>query len=991
MSAITLRIHRLLDIRTGESRMVALIIGIMLFTSAGFTLGSTSVEALFYARYGVQYLPGMYMLLGITSFITSLGMTALLGRLRHEAFYIYVPIGIAILTVVAWAMLFSGWSIIYPVLWLGKEIINSLITLVVWGLASAVCNTRQSKRLFPLFNAGRIIGSVLGGLGTGALVSMFGTHNLLLIWAGFLVLAFLVTRVLIRAYIRTEPVVQTFRSKRQGSLVQEMQQGWRFVRSSVLMRWVSLAAMLFSVLYFSIALPFSKGATASFPDVNALAGFLGLFNGVTTGAAFLVSFFAANRLYARFGIMTAILILPVIYLLGFGALVLSQAFLVIVIFRSVQMVWLSGIADSAYQAMFNAVPDKRRDQVRAFISGVPEQAGTFIAGAILIVGQQAFSSRQLALVGLVAATATTFVIWRARRAYTHSLVNSLRLGQPTLFAADDRLGLQPDAAAIQVTLEGLHDPDPLIRHVSAEMLGQVDRPSAIAALVESLHDPDADVRSAALKGLARPQAAAALLEISACLGDASPDVRARAVDALPALTTYPHSLRALFTPLLDDPAANVRVRAAVALLKLGGTEAARGLLRQMAMLGSREERVMALHALAEVGDPQAQLLFENELADLHAPPDVRHAAAWSLGSCGPGAIPALAGALGTQDAFVQSGVAGALGQIGEAALPAMLDCLTDPTLEPGALAALEQLPAWKEAGRVRAYARQRVKTSLHYEDLREALPSNGNVNGKDRMELLHESLSARARRDGLFALRALGVLSDHETLAVAVENLQSRNPAQLSDAVEALESIRDNAIIRPLFRIWDPGHAGVPAFTSQAVLAELAQGQDAWLQACATYLIGNNKEDESMDTVKTLSSMDRVLLLRRVQLLEDLTPEELQRVAAISTDMDFEDGELVCEQGETGDQMFVIVSGEVRVVVKQAGQPEKELARRASGDVVGEMSIISREPRVASVISVGDVHTLCLDRLNFESLLRERPEISLAVMRELCKRIKNLL
>ena len=339
--------------------MVALVIGIMLFTSAGFTLGSTSVEALFYVRFGVQYLPGMYLLLGITSFITSLGMTALLGRLRHELFYIYVPVGIAIVTVAAWAMLFSGWSIIYPVLWLGKEIINALIGLVVWGLASEVCNTRQSKRLFPLFNAGRILGSVVGGLGTGLLVGVLGTHNLLLIWAGLLLLAFFITRVLIKATIHSEPVKQQFRQKRQGRLAQEMQQGWRFVRGSALMRWISLAAILLPVMYYSIALPFAKGATAAFPDVNRLAGFLGLFNGVTTGAAFLVSFLAANRLYARLGIMTAILALPVLYLLGFGGLLISSAFVVVIAFRSVQTVWLAGMTDSAWQAMFNAAPARR--------------------------------------------------------------------------------------------------------------------------------------------------------------------------------------------------------------------------------------------------------------------------------------------------------------------------------------------------------------------------------------------------------------------------------------------------------------------------------------------------------------------------------------------------------------------------------------------------------------------------------------------------------
>ena len=976
MSGITLRIHRLLDIRAGESRMASLIIGIMLFTSAGFTLGSTSVEALFYARFGVQYLPGMYMLLGITSFITSLGMTALLGRLRHELFYIYVPVGIAILTVLAWVMLFSGWSIVYPVLWLGKEIINSLITLVVWGLASAVCNTRQSKRLFPLFNAGRILGSVLGGLGTGLLVGLFGTHNLLLIWAGFLILTFTITRVLIRAYIRSEPVQHEFRHKRKVSLIQEMQQGFKFVRSSVLMRWISLAVVLFSVLYYSIALPFSKGATAAFPDVNSLAGFLGLFNGVTTGAAFLVSFFAANRLYARFGIMTAILAMPVIYLLGFGGLALTQAFAVIIIFRSVQMVWLSGMADSAYQAMFNAVPARRRDQVRVFTDGVPEQVGTFLAGAILIVGQQAFSARELALVGLAAAVATTFVIWRARGAYSHSLVESLRLGHPMLFASNDRLGLQPDAASIQISLEGLAHPDPLIRRVSAELLGQVDLPAASAALVELLQDDVAEVRAAALKGLARPSAATVLVEVSNCLKDATPLVRAAAVDTLPALTS-----------MLEDPAVSLRVRAAVALLKLGEAVTARVRLRQMAMLGDVEERVLALQALAEVGDQQAQMLFEAELADLHAPPAVRNAAARALGVCGASAIPALRLALASEEAFIHSGVASALGQIGEIALPEVLDSLDDPSMEMGALEALEQLPAWKEPARVRAFARRRVASSLHYETLREAIPAGEN----DRMRLLNESLAVRARQDGLLALRALGLLNDHNTLAVAVENLQSHNPTQLSNAVEALESIHDANLVRPLFQIWDPGQAGKPAFGAQAVIAELVREEDGWLRACANYAIGNGMEDQSMDNLATFSSMDRVLLLRRVPLLEDLTPDELQRVAAISTDLDFLDGETICVQGEPGDQMYVIVSGEVRVVVNQPEQAEKEIARRAAGDVVGEMSIISGEPRVASVISVGDVRTLCLDRLSFESLLRERPEISLAVMRELCRRIKGLL
>ena len=146
-----------------------------------------------------------------------------------------------------------------------------------------------------------------------------------------------------------------------------------------------------------------------------------------------------------------------------------------------------------------------------------------------------------------------------------------------------------------------------------------------------------------------------------------------------------------------------------------------------------------------------------------------------------------------------------------------------------------------------------------------------------------------------------------------------------------------------------------------------------------------------METLTTLSTMERVLLLRRVPLLTDLSPADLQRVASISTELGFLDGDVICEQGEPGDEMYVIISGEVRVVVSHEGQPEKEIAHRAAGDVVGEMSLISGDTRIASVLAVGDVRMLCLDRLSFESLLRERPEVSMAIMRELCSRLKQLM
>ena len=291
------RLTEILKIRPGEERMVSLVIGMMLFASAGYTFGNTGVETLFFTRYGVEFLPYMYMALGVLSFIITMGITALMGRVRHETLYIVLPIVVAALLVGGWALIFTKLEIVYPILWLGMAVIEALNSLVIWGVASMMCDTRQSKRLFPLFNTGRILGSVLGGFGTSALVKWIGAENLILVMFTAMLVIFVLSRSLLGK--KTQPEVRSRRRSNQPGFIAEMQQGYQFVRRSQLMRLVSVSAILFSVLFYSIALPFSKAATAQYANEETLASFLGLFNALSTGGAFLASLFLANRLFAR--------------------------------------------------------------------------------------------------------------------------------------------------------------------------------------------------------------------------------------------------------------------------------------------------------------------------------------------------------------------------------------------------------------------------------------------------------------------------------------------------------------------------------------------------------------------------------------------------------------------------------------------------------------------------------------------------------------------
>jgi CRP/FNR family cyclic AMP-dependent transcriptional regulator len=144
-----------------------------------------------------------------------------------------------------------------------------------------------------------------------------------------------------------------------------------------------------------------------------------------------------------------------------------------------------------------------------------------------------------------------------------------------------------------------------------------------------------------------------------------------------------------------------------------------------------------------------------------------------------------------------------------------------------------------------------------------------------------------------------------------------------------------------------------------------------------------------VETLSKLPVMERVLFLRKVPLFGELTPSDLKHVAESATEHLYTDGEAIAEQGEVGDEMHIVVAGEIRVVVGTERESPQEVARRRPGDCVGEMAIVSEEPRMASLLAEGDVRTLSIDRARFQRILKERPEASLAVMRVLCERLRE--
>lgn len=98
---------------------------------------------------------------------------------------------------------------------------------------------------------------------------------------------------------------------------------------------------------------------------------------------------------------------------------------------------------------------------------------------------------------------------------------------------------------------------------------------------------------------------------------------------------------------------------------------------------------------------------------------------------------------------------------------------------------------------------------------------------------------------------------------------------------------------------------------------------------------------------------------------------------------------MIFRQGDEGSLLYIIVEGELEVVRSKNGKDEV-ISTRSARDFVGEMAIIDAAPRSASLRAQGEVRTLAIDGETFKGILRERPEVALAVLRSLSRRLREM-
>lgn len=134
---------------------------------------------------------------------------------------------------------------------------------------------------------------------------------------------------------------------------------------------------------------------------------------------------------------------------------------------------------------------------------------------------------------------------------------------------------------------------------------------------------------------------------------------------------------------------------------------------------------------------------------------------------------------------------------------------------------------------------------------------------------------------------------------------------------------------------------------------------------------------------KRTKATDGAARLRALAFFEGFTDGDLDRVAELADDLEVEAGTCIIDQGRVGQECFVVESGEVGVY---AG--DEHIVTLGAGSMIGEMALVDRRPRSASVIAETEVRLLAFDTKAFRTLLSEMPIAEERVLGLLAARLK---
>ncbi|WP_373069434.1 cyclic nucleotide-binding domain-containing protein [Sulfurimonas sp.] len=143
-----------------------------------------------------------------------------------------------------------------------------------------------------------------------------------------------------------------------------------------------------------------------------------------------------------------------------------------------------------------------------------------------------------------------------------------------------------------------------------------------------------------------------------------------------------------------------------------------------------------------------------------------------------------------------------------------------------------------------------------------------------------------------------------------------------------------------------------------------------------------NVYNKVFNNTGVITMYDQMMYLHTIPFFSNITFRELKHLAEHAESRNFKEEEVVLVQGEISNSLYILLDGVVRVLVN-----DEEVAKLSKGSYFGEIAIIADVPRTATVIADSEIKTIRLSSTEFKAFIKDNPEISISLMKEMTLRL----
>lgn len=291
------------------------------------------------------------------------------------------------------------------------SVFNLFVTMVFWALLADRFSSDQGRRLFALVAVGGTLGAIFGPWLASRLAEPLGTPSLLLVAAGFLLLAILLAWVLV--HVRSDRGASAAAEAASDIASEERRIGgsaWaglRAVFASPYLMGIAGYVLAMTVVATFIYFTRLQMVAAAESDLDARTGLLGSIDMWTQIAVLALQLTLTGQIIRRFGLAVALAVLPVATALGFVGLAIYGSFAMLVVLEAMNRAVQRGLTRPAREALFTVVSREEKYKAKAFIDTFVYRAGDVVGAQV----EGALGRIGLALGGLATVVVPLAVAW----------------------------------------------------------------------------------------------------------------------------------------------------------------------------------------------------------------------------------------------------------------------------------------------------------------------------------------------------------------------------------------------------------------------------------------------------------------------------------------------------------------------------------------------------------------------------------------------------